>query len=266
MDVLQRELNKKKVKYEKFLNKAHKAIENAPQGHIRVSNSHGKPTYYLKDSNEGINKERYISKKDYRQIISIVEAEYATKLAHELKKQIQYINDFEAKYKPENLPEIYGEMPNGKKILFDPYVYDDEKTVKKWQEAAYVSKPFENGAIEIFSEKGERVRSKSEKIIADKLFALGIPYKYEAPLHLLGIGTIYPDFTLLNLLERKEMYWEHFGMMDKPEYAEKAVRKIMSYEKNGIYPGQNLILTFETSTCPINIRIIEEMLLKELNF
>ena len=45
--------------------------------------------------------------------------------------------------------------------------------------------------------------------------------------------------------EVKELYWEHMGMMDNGEYAEKAVRKISAYYQNGIYPGEALILTFE---------------------
>ena len=38
-----------------------------------------------------------------------------------------------------------------------------------------------------------------------------------------------------------------------------AVRKIDTYQKNGIYPGENLILTFETSDMPLSTRTIQEM-------
>lgn len=50
------------------------------------------------------------------------------------------------------------------------------------------------------------------------------------------------------------------SMMDNPEYAGAAVRKIESYEKNGIYPGENLILTFETQQNVLDFKIIEEMI------
>lgn len=49
-------------------------------------------------------------------------------------------------------------------------------------------------------------------------------------------------------------------MMDNPEYARAAIRKIESYEKNGIYPGENLILTFETRQNVLDFKIIEEMI------
>lgn len=70
--------------------------------------------------------------------------------------------------------------------------------------------------------------------------------KYEFPLKLKGYGIVYPDFTLLDVKHRREIYWEHFGMMDNPEYAYKAVLKLETYMKNGFYPGKNLLLTFET--------------------
>lgn len=80
----------------------------------------------------------------------------------------------------------------------------------------------------------------------------GVPYRYEFPIHLNGIGKVYPDFTVLNKRERKEMHWEHLGMMDDPDYAEKAVRKIEMYQNNGFFPGDKLILTYETKMNPIN--------------
>lgn len=44
------------------------------------------------------------------------------------------------------------------------------------------------------------------KIIADKLNNLGIPYRYEYPMILEGNIRIHPDFTILKMPERKEVY------------------------------------------------------------
>ena len=46
-------------------------------------------------------------------------------------------------------------------------------------------------------------------------------------------------------------------MVDKQEYARSAVRKIESYQKNDIYPGDRLILTFETEQSILNSKTIE---------
>ena len=45
----------------------------------------------------------------------------------------------------------------------------------------------------LITEKGEYVRSKSEKIIADTLTKNNINYVYELPLRLKGYGTVKPD-------------------------------------------------------------------------
>lgn len=80
---------------------------------------------------------------------------------------------------------------------------------------------------------------------------LKIPYRYEHPLRL-GKWIVYPDFTILHVKQRKEIIWEHFGMMDHEAYAEKAFMKIRTYEENGVFPGEKLILTYETIKSPLN--------------
>lgn len=65
---------------------------------------------------------------------------------------------------------------------------------------------------------------------------------------------------LMPLLEsRQEIYWEHFGMMDDPDYALKAIKRIMEYQKNGIYPGQRLIITFESFDSPLDSKHVEQI-------
>ena len=104
------------------------------------------------------------------------------------------------------------------------------------------------------------MRSKSELIIANALEQCGVPYRYEYPLYLKGIGTVYPDFTCLNINKRKEIVWEHFGMMDNISYANKNIAKIQTYNQNGFFPGKNMIMTFETSQNAISSNIIQNMI------
>ena len=102
-------------------------------------------------------------------------------------------------------------------------------------------------------------------MIANELFRADIPYRYEYPVYIKRWGTIYPDFMVLALAKKKEVYWEHFGRMDDPEYAEKAVQKIEAYAENGYVIGDNLIVTFETRQSVFTTRkvqmIIEQYLL-----
>lgn len=109
------------------------------------------------------------------------------------------------------------------------------------------------------TERGECVRSKSGKIIADKLYSLGIPYRYECPPLLEDNIKIYPDFTILKMPAREEVYLEHFGMMDDVNYVDTTIYKLNTYEKNGIYIGVNLFITYETSTKPLNTRALDKI-------
>ena len=133
-----------------------------------------------------------------------------------------------------------------------------EQKLDKWISKPYKGKEgFEDVPV-IMTNRGLRVRSKSEKIMADYFDSIGLAYKYECPLYLEPYGIIYPDFTFLSRKTGEEIYWEHEGMMDNEKYARNAVKKIEMYETNKIFPGERLIMTFETSLSVINNEIIKE--------
>ena len=84
------------------------------------------------------------------------------------------------------------------------------------------------------TERGDLVRSKSEVVIADKLYARNIDYAYEAPLTLPNGRTRYPDFTIADHALGVTFYWEHLGMLDDPGYKARWERKRAEYHKCGI--------------------------------
>lgn len=96
---------------------------------------------------------------------------------------------------------------------------------------------------------GIMVRSKSEAAIVDALYDLGIPFRYEDTLHLVG-GDVHPDISTMNPDTCKVLYWEHFGRMDDPMYSHDQFGKMELYNNNGIVPGIDLIMTFETKEHP----------------
>lgn len=87
------------------------------------------------------------------------------------------------------------------------------------------------------------------------LDANSIPFRYESQL-VLGGQEYYPDFTILNPRNNKIMYWEHFGMMNKEAYKQKTRDKLQTYEDYGILPWNNLILTYETKSSPLDVEKI----------
>ncbi|POZ50724.1 hypothetical protein [Methylovulum psychrotolerans] len=85
------------------------------------------------------------------------------------------------------------------------------------------------------TDKGDLVRSKSEWIIADKLYAAGIDYQYEHPLMLAGHER-FPDFTIIDDDSGDRWYWEHNGMLSNDAYRERWERKLAAYKQEGILP------------------------------
>lgn len=147
--------------------------------------------------------------------------------------------------------------------LVEPLIAPDDVFVQKWLEehrrmAAERPNPYPV-TEEFVTNNGEIVRSKSEKIIADLLLKLGIPYVYECPLDTPG-GTIYPDFTILDITTRETYYWEHRGRMDKPDYVEKNLWKEHLYALQGIFPGQKLLFSEESDTSHLRTVDVEAMI------
>ncbi len=114
------------------------------------------------------------------------------------------------------------------------------------------------------TDAGERVRSKSEMMIANLLFAMRLPYQYEKPLYLNG-KTVLPDFTILDTKTRTEVYFEHFGLMDQEEYRTAALLKIENYEKAGFMLGKDFLFSFESERVPFDVTLIRKKLCRRFD-
>ncbi len=69
---------------------------------------------------------------------------------------------------------------------------------------------------------------------------------------------MYPDFTCLNVKKRKTIYWEHLGLLDNYDYSTKNFAKIETYENNGIYVGDTLLISTETTNNSLNVSVIRD--------
>lgn len=246
-----------------------KRILNAPKGILRIKEKRGKGEYYYKrkdslDEREASENGRYMRQNEYELVRKLAQRDYDVEILKKVEKRQKAIKNFLEIYEKTDLGEHYENLNPYRKELIKPVVISDEEYVKRWLAVDYPKMGFEENAPEFYTEKGERVRSKSEKIIADKLNFLGIPYRYEYPLVLAGNITRRPDFMILKMPERKEVYLEHLGMLDKPEYIEDTVYKWNLYEKNGLYLGDTLFFTHETSKNPLNTRALDEWLRTQL--
>lgn len=141
-----------------------------------------------------------------------------------------------------------------------------EQKLLQWQNSPYQKNDQHPESLIYKSNSGNTFRSKSESIIALCLEKYQIPYRYECALELDDI-VVYPDFTIFHPCTGETLYWEHFGLMDKPDYIKNAYSKLSLYTSNGIIPSIHLITTFETQKNPFDIsraeRIIQHFLLSQ---
>ena len=230
-----------------------------PEGRLRVSKARNQARYFKVLESADTTGE-YLSMKDKKSIRQLAQKDYNKRFLKAARKELEGIERILKLYKKYNSEAVYDCLSKERKSLVMPYIMTDDLFAKEWQSKSYKSNPYMIENLKYDTKKGELVRSKSEAIIADMLFDLKIPYRYECQIKLLNGQTRYPDFTLLDVKTRKEIYLEHFGMLDDEEYRADSLRKLDEYRSSGIYLGKNLLFTYETADTPLDIKGIKKML------
>ena len=192
--------------------KASKTIKDR----LRIIRNHNSLQYYIVSDKEKPNG-TFLPQTQIKKAKTIAQRDYNAAAAAILKRDIATIDNFLAAFHPEELNKAFTELHPGRRVLVAPVREPDEDFIARWRHLPYTGKPFEINAPEHYTACGVRVRSKSEIIIADALDRAGIPYRYEFPASIKGWGTLYPDFTCLDVRTRKEIIWEHFGLMGDPD-------------------------------------------------
>ena len=260
---LKEELENEARRLKMITNKLEKDLQDVPEGSLRLSKSQGYVQYYHSLPNGRKNGE-YLPKSKIELIQKLAQKAYHKRVYKLSGKRLSQFERILKDYENDEIENCFlQEHPERRKLIV-PVEATYEQKLEAWKDNSFVGKGFNEDAPVILTNSGLRVRSKSEKILADYFDSVGILFKYECPIHLQSYGIVYPDFTFFSRKRGQEIYWEHEGMMDLPEYARNAVRKIELYEKNGIYPGERLLLTFETSFSVINTRLIQSMTEKYL--
>ena len=180
---------------EDIVNKAKAGLSEVPDGYLRISKDKNKIRYYhCTEDNSGI----YIPKSDKYLPQKLAQKTYNLSVIKKAEARLKQIKRITKDYSDDEIEELFTSLHPDRQILVTPVEPTWEQLIHLWSAEEYKGKAFQEGTAVILTEKGERVRSKSEKIIADFFNRRNIPYKYEKPLYLKGYGTVYPDFTILS--------------------------------------------------------------------
>ena len=227
---------------------------------IIVRHQKGSTCLYMKDE-EG---EHYMrTKRDEQKIRELAQLRYETALFRAaidekaaVEKCIRILESCK------DTDKVFDEMPDELKPYITPDILTDKGYARKWQrERVESARPLRDGEG-YKTLRGEFVRSKSEVIIADRLFSREIPYRYEIyfPMKYEDISYVYPDFEILNVRTRQEFLWEHLGMLGDEGYSETQLKKISGYARSGFTPGKNLLLSFESKNRPLDIFYVDVLI------
>ena len=258
--ILNKAFRDEALEREKFVEDIIRQIEHKmkgfPDGRINIKKRNNKMYFYRAGGDE---REKLLTSADKQLISDLVQKNYLQKVLKASKEEADALKKLQKRYPDLVAEEIYDHLSTDRKKLAKRIGLADDQYVRKWENKTYDPKPFKDGYPVYLTMKGERVRSKSEVIIADRLYANGIPYKYECPL-IIGNEVIHPDFSILRVSDRKVVYLEHCGKADDPEYQEDMVPRINKYILAGIYEGEKLFLTFEADGTPLDVRVLDSMI------
>ena len=207
---------------------------------------------------------RYIKKEEISLARLLAKKHYYLLVKQIAEKQLDILHQFINKYPSIELEEVYDGLSVERRNLVAPLYTSVKEQIRQWEQEEYEQTTMYSENLKYETEQGEVVRSKSEVILANILYQhqKDILYKYERPLNLTNHGmerTIYPDFTILNKHTGKITYWEHAGRMDDPYYVGDFVRKVNIYATNGLLPGQDVVMTFETQGNPMDIGVVKKL-------
>ena len=137
------------------------------QSHIRVTKKKCGYQYYIQKAD---GKRTYVRKENLEMVRCILQSEYDMQLHANLRQAIEAIQKFLKVYNPYVINETYDKLCDARKRLITPIIQADDEYIQEW-------KSKNKGEMNTYpeqklyrTEKGELVRSKSEKILADLFF------------------------------------------------------------------------------------------------
>ncbi|MCR5593986.1 MAG: hypothetical protein K6F79_09610 [Saccharofermentans sp.] len=260
-DIALESLKERLVFLEKVVSEADKQLKKSPPGRLRIQRQGNSVAYYCVQNSKEFkdNNGQRIDNSNRNLIAALAQKSYINNVRRYAVAEAKAIRWLLDGYPKKTVESALDNIKGDRLKLLQPVALSDEEYVKKWIAKPYTPKGFSETDPNFKTLKGDRVRSKSEQIIADRLFVNNVPYKYECPI-MVGNKLFHPDFTVLKIKERKVIYWEHCGIMDKQSYSDYAVNRFNKYSKQGIIIGDNLIATFETDNNPLDTETVDNLI------
>ena len=255
-------INNRLTTVDAMISKINSSHPNFDGERLLLSKIRGRVYYYLWNNEN--HKRTYLGKDKIQTVKTLAQKLYEERL---LKTALREKELLKVCYKMlssemKGIDSVFSSMANEIKPFIKPEINTNEGFAEQWlSQSFYQAKKTEHHKFETL--RGDHVRSKSELIIADRLFSSGVPYRYEQRLDLVSVLEMhryYPDFTILKKQTNEIIYWEHLGKLDDPNYCKENIEKLEVYSRFGMIQGKNLILTYECTDKALSTSMVNKMI------
>lgn len=254
------------IREERLHEKGEAFLASSPKEALDIRQRKKGKTYYLSvDERRGKERVRHlVNINQNRQLIFLLAEKIVWKeVVHRCKSNLKLLRKVQKSYLSIESVDIKDNLPYKYREIF---AQQRETMMHKLNALSYRKARCSAKTHIHETDCGIYVRSKSEQILLNTLYAHRIPFHYEEEfVYTVGnAGKIYPDITIL-LPNGEKIIWEHLGLLSNEEYCSRTAKKLNIYQLNGYTLGENLILTMDDnrgnfSSGTIN-RIIKQQIL-----
>ena len=243
-----------------------KELISKPEGRLLISTRKGRYDFIHVMSNNSVRQRRGINRKQLL-VKELCRKRYLEEEAAMLEENRRAIEAFLESYTDLEHKKIIEKMPERFRRMPEEYYFhnrmnrDWTEKARKWLETPFEQSTYKPEEKDQTTASGLKVRSKSEVIIAEKLDHYMLPSRYEEVIYIEGYSFA-PDFTILTKYGIR--YWEHFGKNNDTAYVRKNNWKLSMYQRAGIVPWKNLIITYDDEYGGLDTRIIESEIINKL--
>lgn len=225
--------------------------------HLVCCKNNGKATFYRANRENGKRIRKSLSK-DPDAIRALARKEYLRIVIPALKNNVDVLDTSIANLKNLDFESIMSQMSGSYRRLPEECFFANEvgkvdalsgnnedrfRRHREWANEPYEKSDYKPELRKFMTSAGFKVRSKSEQHIVEQLVIYGVPFRYEQVIHI-NERSYSADFTFRDS-NGGQFYWEHAGMMDVPNYVDAYHRKMDVFERIGIVPWKNLIITYD---------------------
>lgn len=207
--------------------------------------------------------------KDINETVKLIkEARYLKKSLKIIDKNIRALNRVLAVLKEVDSESINRQLPKTYRGALHEASSQIDPRAAFWKKDAEARKAAHIAAYGVYhpeelnvpTDDGTMVRSKSEALIYNLLLRMGITFVYELPLKM-KYKTRFPDFTLLSEVDfRTEILIEHQGKMKDAEYRGRHSERIYDYLCEGYVAGVNIFYTYDDINGGLNTNVIHDII------